>query len=57
MTLLIASLLALVVGPLAYHLTRDRLSGLAMLDGFVVVAISGLILIRILIRTELLMSR
>lgn len=48
MTLLIASLLALGVGPLAYRLTGERQRGLSLLDGFVVVAISGLIVLGIL---------
>lgn len=43
--LLIATLLALLSGPLLYALARERPALLAFLDGFVLVSISGLVLL------------
>ncbi|MEJ2079397.1 MAG: permease [Acidobacteriota bacterium] len=48
MTLLIASILALLVGPLIYRAFHRRDALLALLDGFIFVAITGLVLLFIL---------
>lgn len=48
MDLLIASLLALLVGPLLVRMAGDRSTSVAVIDGFVVVAIVGLALVSIL---------
>ena len=48
MTLLIASLLALLVGPLVYRAFHRRDAMLALLDGLIFVAITGLVLLFIL---------
>ena len=45
---LILSLLALAVGPLVYHVARGAGHMLAALDGFVYVAIGGLVLLHIM---------
>ena len=47
MTLLLASIAALVTGPLAYRFAR-RGTTLTILDGFVFVAISGLVILSVL---------
>lgn len=46
--LLLATLAALVSGPLWYLLARRRLALLSFLDGFVLVSISGLVLLEVL---------
>jgi uncharacterized protein len=48
MAALLLSLVALVVGPLLHHLALRRRTTLAALDGFVFVAITGLVLLHIL---------
>ncbi len=45
---LAASLLALALGPLPYHLARPRGAFLAGLDGFVLVSLLGLVLLHLL---------
>lgn len=47
MELLVASVLALAVGPIAVRLTRGRWHWLALLDGFVLVSLLGLILLEL----------
>jgi uncharacterized protein len=47
MAALLLSLVALVVGPLLHHLALRQRSTLAALDGFVFVAITGLVLLHI----------
>ncbi len=46
--LLLTSLAALIVGPLLYRVADRARSGLTALDGFVMVAISGLVLVHII---------
>ncbi len=48
MILLLASMAALVAGPLAYRFAHGRGTTLTVLDGFVFVAISGLIILSVL---------
>ena len=48
MTLLLASVAALLVGPLAYRFAHGRGTALTILDGFVFVAISGLVILSVL---------
>ena len=48
MFLLIVSILALVIGPTIYSLVRKRNIMLSLLDGFIFVAIAGLVLLYIL---------
>ncbi len=48
MLFLVASLVALGAGPVVYRLLRSRQPWMTFLDGFVLVAISGLVLLRIL---------
>jgi uncharacterized membrane protein YraQ (UPF0718 family) len=45
LTLLLATLAALLSGPLIYAAARERVSLLAFLDGFVLVSIAGLVLL------------
>lgn len=47
MTLLIASLVALLLGPLAHRAVRHSKAGLSLLDGFLVVSVAGLVLFRV----------
>jgi uncharacterized membrane protein YraQ (UPF0718 family) len=47
MTLLLLSVVVLALGPIFYRAARTRSNGLALIDGFVVVAISGLVLLTI----------
>jgi uncharacterized membrane protein YraQ (UPF0718 family) len=47
MTLLLLSVVVLALGPVLYRAARTRSNGLALIDGFVVVAISGLVLLTI----------
>jgi uncharacterized membrane protein YraQ (UPF0718 family)/zinc transporter ZupT len=47
MTLLIASLIALLLGPLVHRAVRHSKAGLSLLDGFLVVAVAGLVLFRV----------
>jgi hypothetical protein len=49
--LLSATLLALLSGPLLYGAARERPAVLAFLDGFVLVAISGLVTLEVLPET------
>jgi hypothetical protein len=51
LVLLSATLLALLSGPLLYGAARDRPAVLAFLDGFVLVAISGLVMVEVLPET------
>jgi len=46
--LLLTSLAALIIGPLLYRVADRARSGLIALDGFVMVAISGLVLVHII---------
>ncbi len=48
MTLLLASIAALVIGPLAYRFAHRSGTTLTILDGFVFVAISGLVILSVL---------
>ncbi len=48
MTLLLASVAALLVGPLIYRFAHGRGTALTILDGFVFVAISGLVILSVL---------
>ncbi len=48
MTLLLASIAALVTGPLAYRFAHRSGTALTILDGFVFVAISGLVILSVL---------
>lgn len=48
MRLLILSILALVVGPAVHRMARHRTAMLRALDGFVLVAVGGLVLVQIL---------
>ncbi len=48
MTLLVISLVALVVGPLLYGVADKARSSLVALDGFVMVAVTGLVLVHII---------
>ena len=48
MTLLVISLVALVIGPLLYGVADKARSTLAALDGFVMVAVTGLVLVHII---------
>ncbi len=48
MILLIAALFALVLGPLLYRLARTRSAMMSTLDGFLIVAIGGLVLLDII---------
>ena len=47
MTLLIASLLALAAGPLLYRAADRARQALIALDGFIVIAVSGLVVVHI----------
>jgi len=47
MTLLLLSVVVLALGPILYRAAREKSNGLALIDGFVVVAISGLVLLTI----------
>ena len=47
MALLLASVLALLAGPLCYRFMSQRREYLALLDGFVFVSILGLLIIEI----------
>ncbi|WP_428309662.1 permease [Hydrocarboniphaga sp.] len=51
LALLSATLLALLSGPLLYGAARERPAVLAFLDGFVLVAISGLVMLEVLPET------
>jgi hypothetical protein len=48
MTALVLSLVALAVGPLVHHATRQRPAALDALEGFVLGAIGGLVLLHIM---------
>ena len=51
MSLLLISLLALAVGPLLYRVADTARQGLLMLDGFVMIAVAGLVVIHIVPHT------
>ena len=48
MMLLVASCFALILGPLVIHLTGARPRVIAAMDGFVLVAVTGLVFFHLL---------